>query len=154
MQFNLDLDYRSYNIRACRPGAISFTAPADTSGAHAKPVELKTVNGSLIISAKQLIDDWPPETIEELRVEHIAAIVALEPELILLGTGATLQFPEREMLMQLRSQRVSGRQVGVEIMDTAAACRTYNILMAEGRHVVAGLINSVVAGSGASNSSR
>ncbi len=146
MQFNLDLDYRSYNIRACQPGEISFTAPVDINSARAKPVEVQTASGSLIISAKQLIEGWPPSTVEDLCAEHIAAIVALEPELILLGTGAALQFPQRELLMQLRSQRVSDRQVGVEIMDTAAACRTYNILMAEGRHVVAGLINPAGTG--------
>jgi len=146
MQFNLEIDYSAYSIRGCRPGEISYTAPADLDADSAQPVEVQTVSGSVIVSTRQLIEGWPPNTVDDLGTEHIAAIVALEPELILLGTGTTLQFPPRELLLELRSQRVAGRQVGVEIMDTAAACRTYNILMAEGRHVVAGLINPVAAG--------
>jgi uncharacterized protein len=59
----------------------------------------------------------------------------MKPEIVLLGTGATFVFPDPARLAPLRDARV-----GVEVMDTAAACRTYNILLAEGRNVVAALI--------------
>ncbi len=75
-------------------------------------------------------------TIEALLSEHLETLIELQPEIVLLGTGQKLQFPESKILAKLHNQ-----QLGVEIMDTAAACRTYNILMMEGRFVVAGMIN-------------
>jgi uncharacterized protein len=135
MQFNLDSDIHSHTIRTCQPGEITITLPAPSSTA-AGPLETETLNGSFVISPKQLIHNWPPLAIDNLLPEHLDTLVELQPELVLLGTGPRLQFPNNDLLMTLYSH-----QIGVEIMDTAAACRTYNILMAEGRHVVAGLIN-------------
>jgi len=62
-------------------------------------------------------------------------LVSLEPEVILLGTGRRLVFPEPQVLAT-----VHAATIGIEIMDTAAACRTYNILAGESRHVAAALI--------------
>ena len=59
----------------------------------------------------------------------------MRPEIVLLGTGAAFSFPEPRKLASLHQAGI-----GVEVMDTAAACRTYNILMAEGRNVVAALV--------------
>lgn len=136
MQFNLDMDIGSYTIRGYQPGEIAITVPMDNRSAEAGPVELDTVTGSLIISPHQLIRDWAPQDIAALRADHLQAIVALQPEVVLLGTGQRLDFPDSAVLAMLHE-----RQIGIEVMDTAAACRTYNILMAEGRNVVAGLIN-------------
>lgn len=146
MQVNLDHDLSSYMIRSYNLGAITISIPSALSGHNTspgqgstgapRPVELKEVQGSLIISPRHLIHDWPPMDIDGLLEEHLDALVELQPELILLGTGTQLQFPGAEILAPLHN-----RQIGVEVMDTAAACRTYNILMAEGRFVVAGLIN-------------
>jgi uncharacterized protein len=62
-------------------------------------------------------------------------VLALQPELVLIGTGETLRFPAVEHYACLIQQNI-----GVEIMDSTAACRTYNILLGEGRNVVAGII--------------
>lgn len=90
---------------------------------------------SLIVLPDQLVESWPPADLESLAESHFAAIAAHSPEIILLGTGAKLRFPEREI--RLAWARL---QIGVEVMDTRAACRTYNILAGEGRRVAAALI--------------
>jgi uncharacterized protein len=90
---------------------------------------------SLVVSADRLITDWPVTAVEGIGADHLAAIVELRPEIVLLGTGRAFTFPEPRLLAPLHNAKV-----GVEVMDTAAACRTYNILLGEGRNVVAALI--------------
>ena len=90
---------------------------------------------SLVVSAERVIADWPAETIGALSADHLAAILELRPEIVLLGTGAAFTFPEPGLLAPLYKAGI-----GVEVMDTPAACRTYNILLGEGRNVVAALI--------------
>lgn len=90
---------------------------------------------SLVVSGESLITDWPVASVEGLAAEHMAAIVALKPEVVLLGTGAKLRFPSPALLAPLYKAGI-----GVEVMDTPAACRTYNILQGEGRNVLAALI--------------
>jgi uncharacterized protein len=95
---------------------------------------------SLVVSGESLITDWPVADVEGLAADHMAAIVALKPEVVLLGTGAKLRFPSPALLAPLYKAGI-----GVEVMDTPAACRTYNILQGEGRNVLAALI---IPGSG------
>lgn len=90
---------------------------------------------SLVVNAERVLTDWPATSVEVLSADHMAAIVELKPEIVLLGTGASFRFPERPLLAPLYKAGI-----GVEVMDTPAACRTYNILLAEGRDVVAALI--------------
>ncbi len=90
---------------------------------------------SLIISPQAIEADWGPTSISELTQADLQRLLNLAPEVILLGTGQTLTFPARELL-----QWVTQQGFGLEVMDTGAACRTYNLLLAEGRNVVAGLI--------------
>jgi len=71
----------------------------------------------------------------DLEVNHFSQIVDLKPELILIGTGSRQQFPKPELLKNLISAKI-----GFEIMDSQAACRTYNILVGEGRKVLLALI--------------
>lgn len=85
--------------------------------------------------------DWPPAHPEELETAHLDALLAYEPELILVGTGRRLNHPGVEMLGY-----VMGRGVGFELMDTGSACRTYNILVGEGRRVAAGFMMIQEAG--------
>ncbi len=68
----------------------------------------------------------------ELNASHFDALRELNPEVVLLGTGTRIQFPHPRLY-----QSLTNAQIGVEVMDTPAACRTYNILMQEGRQVVA-----------------
>lgn len=90
---------------------------------------------SLIVSADTLIADWRPRLAAELRREDFAAVLQLQPEILLLGTGSRLDFPPPSLTVHLMQ---SG--IGVEVMDTAAACRTFNILLAEQRRVAAALL--------------
>ncbi|MEK7666669.1 MAG: Mth938-like domain-containing protein [Pseudomonadota bacterium] len=90
---------------------------------------------SLVVLPVQVIADWPPQAFAELAVAHFAALVSLRPELLILGTGRRQRFPHAELLAPL-----VGAGIGWEIMDTGAACRTYNILMGEGRNVAAALL--------------
>ena len=90
---------------------------------------------SLVISPDRVLDDWRPQTPEQLGAEDFEPILALSPEIIVLGTGASQRFPDPATY-----GAIMNRGVGLEIMDTGAACRTYNILMSENRRVVAALI--------------
>jgi len=90
---------------------------------------------SLIISPGNLDDAWGPSSADSLTASDVDALLKFEPELVLIGTGVRQVFPVAEIL-----QPMVKNQIGYEIMNTAAACRTYNILVAEGRSVVAGLI--------------
>jgi uncharacterized protein len=90
---------------------------------------------SLIVAPDRVLDHWRPESVERLEPEDFAPVLSLEPEIIVLGTGAAQTFPDPAVYAL-----AINRGVGLEIMDTGAACRTYNILMSEGRRVVAALI--------------
>ena len=90
---------------------------------------------SLAVSADRIITDWPAACVESLSADHMAAIIELKPQVVLLGTGARFTFPDQKILAPLYKANI-----GVEVMDTPAACRTYNILLGEGRNVVAALI--------------
>ena len=93
-----------------------------------------TYQSSLILSATDIINDWPPQTSAELTAQHLQQVISLDPEIMILGTGSKIVFPPDEVL-----QPVISNQIGYEIMDTGAACRSYNFLVAEGRRVVAAL---------------
>ena len=96
-----------------------------------------TYPGALIVAAEAVIDDWAPDSLDALEEDHLEAVLALKPEVVLLGTGAKQRF-----LHPSRLAPIHRAGVGVEIMTTAAACRTYNILVAEERRVVAALLPS------------
>lgn len=99
--------------------------------------ESVTINGkvwrsSVIVPHRGDVAAWPSPAVQDLRPEHFDAAMALEPELVLFGSGPALRFPPAAALRVLMARRI-----GVESMDTSAACRTYNILVGEGRRVVA-----------------
>ncbi len=90
---------------------------------------------SLILSPNELIESWPVGHITQLQGAHIQPIFDLKPDVILLGTGEKQIFPEPSLLGLFAQQGL-----GVEIMNTGALCRTFNILVAEDRNVVAAII--------------
>jgi uncharacterized protein len=90
---------------------------------------------SLVVLPERILPDWPPQAFEALAVEHFDLLAGLELEVLLLGTGRRLRFPPPELLAPL-----TRAGIGCEVMDTGAACRTYNILMSEGRRVAAALL--------------
>jgi uncharacterized protein len=92
--------------------------------------------GSLLISATGFLD-WPPASTEQLEDHHFDDIFAMNPEVVLIGTGASQVFlsPQRMMLFYSKG-------IGIEVMNTDAACRTFNVLVSEGREVVAALMQA------------
>jgi uncharacterized protein len=95
----------------------------------------RSFDRSLIVTATTLIEAWRPARADDLRPGDLEPLLALRPEVLLIGTGLRQQFPDRSVLAALYAARL-----GFEIMDTGAACRTYNVLVAEGRNVAAALI--------------
>ncbi len=90
---------------------------------------------SLIIMPDRIIENWQVQIFQQLTAEHFEILLPFHPEIVLLGTGTTLRFPCPSITKELIELKI-----GVEVMDTSAACRTYNILMAEGRNVAAALL--------------
>lgn len=103
--------------------------------AHEIAVRELVIRSSVILSVGKIIADWPPRTAQTLTAEHLQAVVELQPQVILLGTGERQVFPPPEVLAP-----VYRAGIGIEVMNTPAACRTYNVLVQEGRQVVAALI--------------
>lgn len=145
MQFNLDINRHSYTIRAYGPGSVTITLPIDSQesapdaldalGPASSRVRQEVLTRSLIITPEHLIRNWPPQTLNELAAAHMRVLGELNPEVVLLGSGGRFAWPDRAALAPLVQAGI-----GYEVMDTAAACRTYNILMSDGRRVAAALL--------------
>lgn len=144
MQISQEIDVFSYSIRGFNESAVTINIPVDPDEFMAKrsdpdvetpKIRQEDISQSFIISAKQLIRDWPPHSIETLTEHDFALIAELNPEVVILGTGSQLEWPKQSLFRPLIE-----KGIGVEVMGTAAACRTYNILSFEGRQVAAGLI--------------
>jgi len=103
-------------------------------GAGYVAVNGESLTRSFIVTPETLITDWSPQHVDELNEAAFEAVARLSPGVVLLGTGVEQRFPPSSLLAPLL-----GQGIGIEVMTTAAACRTYNILVAEGRSVVAGL---------------
>lgn len=121
MKIYLDTGDGRQIVRAYRPGTAQI---GDESYEH-----------SLILTPERVIPDWRPRHFGELDPGLLLELAGLQPEVVLLGTGDRLRFPPTSWLAPFFDARV-----GIECMDTGAACRTYNLLLSEGRHVVAGLL--------------
>jgi len=119
MRFAQD-SFATNSIRAYSDGEIS--------------VNEKTINRSVILTP-DLIQPWEPQHIDELTADHCRQLGELNPEIVIIGTGKTLKFPPPQLTVDLQTQGI-----GVEIMAHDAACRTFNILLAEDRRVLAALI--------------
>lgn len=121
MQLSQDPNHGKFYIHSYSPGKIRVN---DQSYTH-----------SIVLTSTQLIDDWPPQHINQLKPSDFTTIAQVNPEVVLLGTGKQQHFPPAAMMATLIEHNI-----GYEIMDTAAACRTYNVLVAEGRNVIAALL--------------
>lgn len=121
MKFSEELANRANTIRAYDTGQVQVNERVFTS--------------SLIVSPEHLDPDWAPERFEEMESTHFEGILSWEPEIVLIGTGRSQRFPA----VAIR-RLFADRGIGMEAMDTAAACRTYNIILLEGRRVAAALL--------------
>ena len=93
------------------------------------------ITRSVIISSKGERIEWPSSRFEDLGPDHFAQLAQLDAEVVIFGSGSRIRFPRAAWLQPLMARRI-----GIETMDTAAACRTYNILAQEGRSVAAALL--------------
>lgn len=112
-------------------GLLSITA---YDAAHIA-VNGQRLTRSFLLTPQRLIEDWSPASFAALTEADMQAIADLGCPIVLLGTGPRQHFPAPALMRPLIERRI-----GVEVMDSFAACRTYNILMAEGRDVAAALI--------------
>lgn len=120
-KLDLDNNLSTYQIKAYKPGSLRINEDIFTH--------------SIIITPHQLIKDWPPQVITDVSAPSLLPIVALKPDILLIGTGSQLVFLPVDVYGDLINQGI-----GVEIMDTSAACRTFNALSSENRNVAAALI--------------
>jgi len=95
----------------------------------------QTYVGSIVVPRSGAVRPWPPVVFDDLLQAHFDDLLQGAPELVIFGSGKRLRFPEPALLRSLIERRV-----GIETMDTAAACRTFNVLANEGRNVVAALL--------------
>jgi uncharacterized protein len=93
------------------------------------------VTSSVVIGSRGQRIEWACRRYEDLTAEHFELLAAQGAELVIFGSGSRIRFPQPQWLAPLVAQRI-----GLETMDTQAACRTYNILAGEGRHVIAALL--------------
>ncbi len=91
--------------------------------------------GSVIVCGRKVISDWAPDGFDGLDAAQFEQLANLGAEIVLFGSGERQRFPRPELLKPLIA-----KGIGLEVMDTKAACRTYNILVAEGRHVACGIL--------------
>ncbi|MGD8514495.1 MAG: Mth938-like domain-containing protein [Granulosicoccaceae bacterium] len=121
MKLHQHIPGEQFFIRSCEDSSIT--------------VNEERLENSFIIQPGRLQRDWPVGHIDALDKPQVQALARLEVEILLLGTGQRQHFPDQRLLLP-----ITDRGIGIEIMSTAAACRTYNILMAENREVAAALI--------------
>lgn len=133
MKFSRELSEGLYTIHACHNDAVVINSPRAEDGVDEDG--RLTLQRSFIISPQRLLRDWSPITIGELDADHLSSVAELGLEVLLVGTGRQLRFPIGEQLAALVSLGI-----GYEVMDTPAACRTYNVLAGEGRRVGAAII--------------
>ena len=110
-------------IRAWEPGRIRIAE--------------RWLTGNVIVGADRIIEGWAVAAAASLTLEDLAPALALEPTIVLVGTGTQRLLPDVELMAAL-----AGRSVGLEIMSTPAACRTFNVLLQEQRRVVAALFSA------------
>ncbi len=127
MQLSQDLPEGYLFFRSCGVDAITVID--------------RTLTASFLMMPDRIVEDWPVQRADAFDVASAETIAAMEPELVLLGTGARQVFPPRESMVALLR-----RNIGIEVMDNAAACRTYNLLAGEGRRVLAAIILAPNAG--------
>ncbi len=121
MDFALAEHTDGYHIQAFEPGLVRINE--------------RDFTRNLVLTPTQLLEDWSASMVERLVPADFEALLELQPDILLLGTGTRQIFPPAACYAALLQRRI-----GIEIMDTAAACRTYNILAAEDRRVAAALL--------------
>jgi uncharacterized protein len=121
VEFNLEVPQNQFFIRSVSEKGVC--------------VNHDFFNRPFIISGQRIVPEWNITCVDDINEESLQAVFDLEPEVILIGTGKTQVFlPPATQFHFFR------RNIGFEVMTTDAACRTFNVLATEGRHVVAALL--------------
>lgn len=121
MKFARDSANDRFMIQSVEPGRIGI------AGRH--------FTESLLVLPDRIVPDWGPGSVDELTARRLTELLEHRPEIVILGTGERQVFPSPRLFVSLMDVGV-----GYEVMATDAACRTYNILLSEGRRVLAALI--------------
>ena len=124
-----------YLIHSYEPGKVEILQSIIRADLQASSSARTTYTDSLLISQDVLIPNWQVVHDDTLSSEHIKAIIETEPEVVLIGTGKKIELCHFKVVPEFHKLNI-----GVEIMDTGAACRTYNVLASEGRKVTAALL--------------
>lgn len=118
MKLTMESTGEAHRIRSYEAGSITVNESVATR--------------TLLLTPQQMRTDWGPEALPELDTGHLDSVIRMEPEIVLIGTGREQRFPDRRLMA-----RAIQSGIGIEVMATEAACRTYNVLAAEERDVVA-----------------
>ena len=121
MEFNLEVPQNQFFIRSVSEEGIC--------------VHNDFYNKPFVISGQRIIPEWDVTSIDDINEASLEVIFELQPEVVLIGTGKTQVF-----LAPATQVHFFRRNIGFEVMTTDAACRTFNVLASEGRHVVAALL--------------
>ena len=95
----------------------------------------RAIGGSVIVTRDAVLADWRPQAPEALSIDDFAQLIALKPEVVLLGTGNRQRLPPPALYAAFAERRI-----GLEVMDNRAACRTFNLLLSEYRDVAVALM--------------
>lgn len=109
--------------------------PRGVDAAGCVTLNERQLTASFFVSPEQLIDSWRPRSVADMTADDVAVLLALQPAVILLGTGPKLRFPAPAVMAAALT-----KGVGMEVMDNAAAARTFSVLASEGRRVVAAFL--------------
>ncbi len=121
MQFTREDANEAHAIVSCAEGEVRLRDRAFTS--------------SLIVTRTEILEGWQPAAADALSIADFEKLIALEPELVLLGTGSRQRIPPPELYAEF-----AARRIGFEVMDNRAACRTFNLLLSEYRDVAVALM--------------
>ncbi len=143
MQVTLENNAASYRIHSYDSGHITIAVPKliepvpDGHPDESPGLSMwrDTLTHSLVLTPEQLIRNWGADQFSDLKADHFSQLSSLNPEILLFGSGQSLLRPPAAIISSLIDAGI-----GVEVMDTGAACRTYNILMNDGRQVAAALM--------------
>ncbi|WP_421570747.1 Mth938-like domain-containing protein [Stenotrophomonas sp. PD6] len=128
MQLNHEIPDFAYAFRSAGGSSVVIE--------DREQVRMRELGQSFIVTPRSLVEAWPtPADAKSLTPDDLAAVLALEPELVILGTGATQQFPSAAVMGACLT-----RGIGLEVMTNAAAARTFNLLASEGRNVAAAIL--------------
>jgi uncharacterized protein len=120
-----------------RPGEYLFVRAV---GANAITVVDRPLDRSFVLAPDRAIENWPVHDVAAIDAAAIAPILELAPAVVILGSGPRILFPSQAVLAEFLK-----RGIGIEVMDNAAAARTYNVLVSEGRRVVAAFVLPLAA---------